>query len=58
MPIMKTTMPGPSKKTGYKFGQHGHVYPTRAGAMNQMKAMYANGYTGSKVHTGQKHGHK
>jgi hypothetical protein len=56
MPIMKTTLK--NGKTGYKFGQHGHAYPTRAGAVKQMRAMYANGYTGSKTHTGAKHGHK
>ena len=57
MPIMKTTMK--SGKTGYKFGPHGHVYPTKAGALTQMRAMYANGYKGSqKTHTGAKHGHK
>ena len=56
MPIMKTTTK--SGNTGYKFGTHGHVYPTKAGAINQMKAMYANGYTGTKTHTGAKHGHK
>jgi hypothetical protein len=56
MPIMKVKTK--SGDTGYKYGQHGHVYPTKAGAVNQMKAMYANGYTGSKTHTGKKHGHK
>lgn len=56
MPIIKTTMPGPSKSTGYKFGPHGHVYPTRQAAVNQMRAMYANGYTGA--HHAAKHGHK
>jgi len=57
MPIMKTTLK--SGKTGYKFGAHGHAYPTKAGALKQMRAMYANGYKGSsKTHTGTKHGHK
>jgi hypothetical protein len=56
MPIMRATLP--SGKQGYKFGQHGHVYPTKAGALKQMRAMYANGYTGNRVHTGAKHGHK
>ena len=56
MPIMKTTMP--NGHTGYKFGQHGHAYPTKQGAINQMKAMYANGYQGrTSQHIGQKHGH-
>lgn len=56
MPIMKTTMPGGG--TGYKFGAHGHAYPTKEGAIKQMKAMYANGYQGkTATHTGSKHGH-
>lgn len=56
MPIMKVKTK--SGATGYKYGASGHVYPSRAGALNQMRAMYANGYTGSKTHTGRKHGHK
>jgi hypothetical protein len=57
MPIMKTIMP--NGKSGYKFGLHGHTYPTRAGAIKQMKAIYASGYKGkSNTHTGPKHGHK
>ena len=39
MPIRK--VPG-----GYKWGNHGHVYPTRAGAARQAAAAYAHGYTG------------
>lgn len=39
MPIRK--VPG-----GYKFGNSGKTYPTRAGAEKQMKAMFANGYRG------------
>lgn len=31
---------------GYKWGTHGHVYPTRAGAEKQAEAAYAHGYTG------------
>ena len=31
---------------GYKWGDHGHVYPTRAGAEKQAVAAYANGYKG------------
>ena len=56
MPIMRAKMS--NGKEGYKFGNSGHVYPTKQGAINQMKAMYANGYTGTKTHTGAKHGHK
>jgi hypothetical protein len=42
--------------TGYKYGTHGHVYPNRAGALKQMRAMFANGY--KPVHHAPKHGHK
>lgn len=37
MPIRKTTK-------GYKWGKSGHTYPTKAGAIRQMKAIYASGY--------------
>jgi hypothetical protein len=33
-------------KSGYKYGGGGHCYGSRQGALRQMKAMYANGYTG------------
>ena len=33
---------------GYKWGNSGKVYPTRAGAERQMAAAYANGYEGEK----------
>ena len=55
MPIMRVKTK--SGGTGYKYGAHGHVYPTRAGAINQMQAMYANGYR-PKSHVNKKHGHK
>jgi hypothetical protein len=54
MPIMKTTLK--NGKAGFKFGPHGHAYPTKEGALRQMRAMYANGYKGT-THTGAKHGH-
>jgi hypothetical protein len=38
MPIKKTS------KGTYKFGESGKEYGTRAGAVDQMKAMYAAGY--------------
>lgn len=41
MPIRKV-------KGGYKYGSSGKVYPTKAGAVRQMRAMYASGYKGSK----------
>ncbi len=31
---------------GYKWGSHGHVYPTRKGAEKQAEAAYAHGYKG------------
>ena len=39
MPIHK--VPG-----GYKWGNHGKVYKTRAGAERQMRAAFSNGYRG------------
>lgn len=58
MPVHKVTKNG---KTGYHWGQHGKVYTgpgAQAKAAAQGRAAYANGYTGPKVHTGSKHGHK
>ena len=37
MPVIKT-------KTGYKWGSSGKVYPTRAQAEKQGRAVYASGY--------------
>lgn len=39
MPIRKV-------KGGFKWGGHGHTYPTRAGAEKQAAAAYAHGYKG------------
>lgn len=39
-------MPVHSTKGGFQWGNHGHVYPTRAGAERQARAAYANGYRG------------
>lgn len=36
-------------KGGYRWGQHGHVYKTRAGAERQARAAYANGYRGDSL---------
>jgi len=33
-------------KGGFRWGQHGHVYPTREGAAKQAAAAHANGYRG------------
>jgi hypothetical protein len=41
MPIRKV-------KGGYKWGGHGHVYPTREGAEKQAAAAHANGFTGKR----------
>jgi hypothetical protein len=46
-------MPVHSVKGGYQWGEHGHVYPTRAGAEKQAAAAYAHGYKG-KHHTKRK----
>lgn len=39
MPIRKVS-------GGYKWGGHGKVYKTKAGAARQMRAAFANGYKG------------
>lgn len=41
MPIRKV-------EGGYKWGGHGHVYPTREGAENQAAAAHAHGFTGDE----------
>lgn len=41
MPIHKVS-------SGYKWGSHGHVYPSREGAEKQAEAAYAHGYRGDK----------
>jgi hypothetical protein len=40
----------PIKKVsgGYKYGKSGHVYSTKAGAVRQMRAMFASGYKPKK----------
>ena len=40
MPIHKT------KSGGYQWGSHGKVYKSKAKAVKQMKAAFANGYKG------------
>ncbi len=42
MPIKRCSL-GKGKK-GYKYGNKGHCYPSREGALKQMRAMIANGY--------------
>lgn len=39
MPIRKVS-------GGYRWGSHGKVYKTKAGAARQMRAAYAHGYKG------------
>lgn len=39
-------MPVHKVKGGYKWGEHGHVYPSEAGAQRQARAAYAHGYQG------------
>lgn len=41
MPIIKTDK-------GYKYGEHGKEYKSKLKAIQQMKAMYANGYKEKK----------
>lgn len=42
MPIRKL------KSGGYKWGKSGKVYPTKAGAEKQARAIYASGYKKKK----------
>ena len=39
-------MPVHKVQGGYKWGSQGKVYPSRAQAMKQGRAAYANGYKG------------
>ena len=39
-------MPIKKIKGGYKWGSSGKVYKSKAGAIKQMKAIYASGYKG------------
>ncbi len=39
-------MPIKKVKGGFRWGEHGKVYPSRAGAEKQMKAAFANGWQG------------
>ena len=41
-------MPIKKVRGGYKWGERGKVYKTRAGAERQARAAYASGYTGNK----------
>lgn len=42
MPIRKV-------EGGYKWGDHGHVYPNRAGAERQAAAAHAHGFKGDST---------
>lgn len=44
MPIMSCTLPHGG--SGFKWGEHGHCYPTRAAAERQAAAAHASGYVG------------
>lgn len=37
-------MPIHKVEGGFKWGQHGHTYPTKEGAKKQEAAIFANGY--------------
>lgn len=41
-------MPIKKVKGGYKWGKHGKVYKTKAGAAKQARAIYASGYREKK----------
>jgi len=41
-------MPIKKVKGGWRWGKHGKVYPTRAGAERQARAAYAAGYEKGK----------
>ena len=41
-------MPIKRVRGGYKWGERGKVYKTRADAERQARAAYASGYTGNK----------
>jgi SPP1 gp7 family putative phage head morphogenesis protein len=45
-------MPVHKVRGGYKWGKHGKVYKTRAGAERQARAIYANGWRGDSVSHG------
>ncbi len=51
MPIQKTN-------GGYKYGAHGHVYPTREGAVKQAQAIHASGYKEPAKASHTHHSHK
>lgn len=42
-------MPIHHVKGGYKWGSHGHTYPSKAGARRQAAAAYAHGYKGKSA---------
>ena len=46
-------MPIHKVKGGYKWGSHGHVYPTREGAEKQAEAAHANGFHGDNEWTAE-----
>ena len=41
-------MPTKKVKGGYRWGEHGRVYKSKAEADKQGRAAYANGYKGKK----------
>lgn len=47
MPVMKVS-------GGYRFGKTGKVYPTKAQAEAQAKAIYASGYNENKKNVAKK----
>ncbi len=49
MPIQSCTLSGGG--SGYKWGKHGHCYPSKEGAKKQMRAIFHSGYTGAEDKT-------
>lgn len=47
-------MPIKKVKGGYRWGEHGKVYPTKEQAQNQARAAYASGYKEPKKKTKNK----
>lgn len=44
VPLKRRENPIRRVRGGYQWGSHGHVYPTRAGALAQARAAFAHGY--------------
>lgn len=47
-------MPIHKEGSGYQWGNHGKVYPSKAGAQRQAAAAFANGWQGDAAEKGKK----